>query len=239
MTSPLSDVCLARIPATALLSLAAVRTAPGVQAWRVDDSVWLHWDAGDDTILRCVLPIPGVELFARRGDHWYRPGHSLPSFDVPDRIDGRALAQIVIPTPLAPVASTTGKPLPVRFQLTADGVPRPTTALRCPLSELAKWAGDATSRQLKAVQAAMCEGDAVLLGRKLPMLPGATRFWGRSVLVPLGFRPEPNLPESTLRDALRLASVELAILDADGIDVIDQSVFAPLTRAAARLALRR
>jgi hypothetical protein len=31
---------------------------------------------------------------------------------------------------------------------------------------------------------------------------------------------------------------ELAILDMEGFDIIDRSVFAPLTRAAARLALR-
>jgi hypothetical protein len=239
MPDPLADVCLARISAAALPLLAAVRTAPNVQAWRERDAVWLHWDAGDDTILRCLLPIAGVELFARRGDHWYRPGHSLPSFDVPDPIEGQALARVVIPAPLKHVVSTAGTPLPVRFHLTANDLPRPTTALRCTVNEVAKWAGDATTRQLEVVKAALCEGEVVLLGSKLPLLPGATRFWGQSVLVPLGYCPEPNLPESALRDALHLAAHELALLDADGIDVIDQSVFSPLTRAVARLAQRK
>jgi hypothetical protein len=239
MPDPLADVCLARISAAALPLLAAVRTAPGVRAWRERDSVWLHWDAGDDTIVRCLLPIAGVELFARRGDHWFRPGHSLPSFDVPDPIEGQALSWLVIPASLKQVATTAPTPLPVRFHLTANGLPRPTTALRCTVSELAKWAGEATTRQLKVVRGAMCEGHAVLLGGKLPMLPGATRFWGRSVFVPIGYCPEPSLPESALREALHLAAHELALLDADGIDIIDQSVFAPLSRAAARLAQRR
>jgi len=238
MPVPLADVCLARIPAATLPALAAVRTAPSVRTWRECDSVWLHWDAGDDTVLHCLLAVSGVELFARRDDHWYRPGHSLPSFEVPDLGEGQALAQVVIPAPLNHVASPAGAPPPVRFQLTANGLPRPTTALRCSVKELAKWAGDATTRQLEAVRATVCGADAVLLGGKLPMLPGATRFWGRSVLVPLGYCPEPNLPESALRDALRLAAHELAIVDADGIDVIDRSAFAPLTRAAPRLAQR-
>jgi hypothetical protein len=239
MPNPLADVCLARISAAALPLLAAVRTAPGVRAWRERHSVWLHWDADDDAILRCLLPVAGVELFARRGDHWYRPGHSLPSFDVPHLGKAQALARVVIPAPLNQVAPPAGTPPPLRFHLTANGLPRPTTALRCTVNELAKWAGEATTRQLKAVRAAVCGGDAVLLGDKLPLLPGATRFWGRSVLVPLGYSSEPNLPESALREALLLAPHELAILDADGIDVIDQSVFVPLTRAAARLAQGR
>jgi hypothetical protein len=209
-----------------------------VLARREGDAVWLTWEAGDDSILRCVLPIPGVELFALRDDHWYRPGHSLPSFDVPDLTDGQPLAQIVNPASLADIVAPTGTPLQVRFRLMADGVPRPTTALRCSLTELAKWADDATTRQLRAVRAALCEGNAVLLGEKLPLLPGATRFWGQSVFVPLGYRPDPNLPESSLREALGLPTDELAILSSDGIDVIDQSVFALLTRAGARLALR-
>jgi hypothetical protein len=238
MPGPLADVCLARIPAAALLPLAAIRTAPGVLARREGEAVWLSWEEGDDSILGCVLPILGVELFARRDDHWYRPGHSLPSFHVPDLTDGQPLAQIINPESLAHIAAPTGTPPPVRFRLMPDGVPRPTTALRCSLTELAKWADDATTRQLRAVRAAVCEGNAVLLGGKLPMLPGATRFWGQSVFVPLGYRPDPNLPESSLREALGLAVDELAILASDGIDVIDQSVFAPLTRAAIRLALR-
>jgi hypothetical protein len=239
VTHPLADVCLARIPAGALLPLAAVRTAGGIQVWREGDSVWLSWQAGDEAILCCVLPIPGVELFARRNEQWYRPGHSLPSFDVPDFGDGQTLAQVVIPAPVEPIASSVGMPRPVRFILTADAVPRPTTALRCKLSELAKWADDATTRQLRTVRAALCDSDAVLLGDQLPMLTGATRFWGKSVLVPLGYRPEPNLPESTLREALGLARDVLAIIDAGGIDIIHRSMFAPLTRAGVRLALRR
>ena len=84
----------------------------------------------------------------------------------------------------------------------------------------------------------MCVGDVVLLGDKLPLLPGATRYWGQSVFLPLGFRPEPNLPESALREALELSADEIALLDADGVEAIERSLFAKLKRAAVRLALR-
>ena len=180
----------------------------------------------------------GAELFARRGDRWYRLGHALPAFEVAEVGAGEPLAQWVVPEPVEPAYHAKMQPAPVPLRLVPHDSPRPTTAVRCTLEQLAQWAENATSRQVACVQAVMCTGEAVLLGDKLPSLSGASRYWGQSVFVPLGFRPEPNLPESALREALELSADEIALLDADGVEVIERSSFAQLTRAAARLALR-
>ena len=239
MPGPLDDVCLARLPADRLPLLAAFRTAPGLRVWPDGDSVWLRWEPGDDALLRCVLPIAGAELFARRGQHWHRLGEALPSFEAAAVGEGELLVKCLVPEPLTFPTTVNETPLPIQLTLVADGQPRPTTALRCTVDHLAKWADSATSRQLAAVRAVMCEREAILLGAKLPLLPAATRYCGKSVFVPLGLRPEPDLPESALRETLGLAADEIVLLDAQGAEVIERSSFAPLTRAAARLALRR
>jgi hypothetical protein len=76
------------------------------------------------------------------------------------------------------------------------------------------------------------------VGGRLPTLPGAERFWGNRVLVPLGFRPEPCWPESALAEVLGLADEELAMLRESGATAIPVAALRPLTRASARLAAR-
>jgi hypothetical protein len=239
MAGPLDDVCLARVPAAQLMLLAAVRTAQGVRVRREGDYVWLRWSQGDTSVLQCVLPIIGAEFFTLRGECWYRPGRSLPSFGIPDLGTGESLAKFLSPAPMAPIDRGFATPKPVRFALVHDDRPRPTTALRCGVDQLARWADTATTRQLAAIRAAMDTDDVVMLGSKLPMLVGGKRFWGASLFVPLGFRPQPDLPESALHEVLELDEDEIALIDADVVDVIERAAFAPLTRTSARLAARR
>jgi hypothetical protein len=61
------------------------------------------------------------------------------------------------------------------------------------------------------------------------------RFWGTDLFVPLGFRVEPDLPASAIRQAAGAKPDELAVFDLDGIELIPQAVFKPLSRAAIKL----
>jgi hypothetical protein len=97
----------------------------------------------------------------------------------------------------------------------------------------------ATSAALAAVRAAHSGPEVLLLGRKLPLLPTAERFWGERILVPLGFRPEPLFAENLLRGTLGVADNELVILSEGGAEVLPEEVLQPLSRSALRLALRR
>ena len=72
----------------------------------------------------------------------------------------------------------------------------------------------------------------------MPLLPSTRRYWGEAVLVPLGLRPEPNLPESALREALAVGEGDILLLDAGRVEVVPGSVFRPLTRAGLLLAGR-
>src|SRR5262249_55019067 len=89
---------------------------------------------------------------------------------------------------------------------------------------------------LTAVRAARCGDRLLLRGDRLPAIPAAERFWGGRVLVPLGFRVEPDLPETAIRAAAGGSLNEMLILTADGAGAGREEGFAPLTRAGARLA---
>jgi hypothetical protein len=131
----------------------------------------------------------------------------------------------------------------VRLGLAREGRERPATALCCPLAELDRWAEGATARRLTTLEAAYCPAPGgaarvLLLGERLPPLAGGERFWGRAVLAPLGWRPEPALGEAALRAALGLKDEEIALLRPEGVEVVPRAAFRPLTRAGIRLALR-
>jgi hypothetical protein len=69
----------------------------------------------------------------------------------------------------------------------------------------------------------------------LPLLPEGLRFWGTELFVPLGFRTEPDLPASAIREAAGAKPDELAVMDQDGIELIPRAIFKPLSRAAVRM----
>jgi hypothetical protein len=126
----------------------------------------------------------------------------------------------------------------MKIRLIPDAHPHPTTALRCDLGELAKWADQAPSAELTALQAARCQDEVMLLGSRLPVVTGETRFWGSAILIPLGFRLDTSLPEHEIRMAAEIDEAELLVMASEEPEIIPRSSFQPLTRAGVRLAGR-
>jgi hypothetical protein len=244
MNAPLDDVCLASLPAAALPLLADLRVRPDVRVTFTEGRAWVRWEPGDGAVVQRVLAVRGADVFARRGGLWYRPGRSLPAFGIPADEGARPLLHVLSPAPVR-AEEVTPQPRPVRLGMVRDDWPRPAAALDCPLGELGRWADRATSRQLAALEAAIADpaqgpgGPRVLLlGARLPPLADGVRYWGATVLVPLGFRPQPALPEGALREALGLGPGEWALLHEDGAEVMPRAAFRPVTRAGVRRALR-
>ena len=90
-----------------------------------------------------------------------------------------------------------------------------------------EWADGALTADIEALTAARRGGEVWLTGEQLPALAGGERFWGKRVLVPLGFRPDPDWPESALLAAAECGDDEALILTADGAEVLPRSAFAP------------
>jgi hypothetical protein len=218
--------------------LAAVRCQSDVTVALVGDRAWLHWPAGDEAVLRCVLPVPGVVLYEQREGQWYRHGRSLPAFEVPVDVSPRPLHAVLTPAPVAIEAARPAPVAPSPLSLVREDRPRKTTALRCDLRRLAEWAEWAPTAVLARIQAARSGKQVLLLGPSLPPLPEAERYWGERVLVPLGYRVEPALPEAALVDALGILPEELLLFTEGGQEALSRSVLRPLTRGAVRLAVQ-
>ncbi len=237
----LEHVTCARLPAARLAALASLRRIEGISVVLEGDSAWVFWENEDDRVLRVVLPVEGVELFERREGGWYRPGCRLPRFESVPVGEPIPLSQAVFPAGFSVDAPGDRMPGPVPLRLARDGRPRPTTAALGPLAELGRWAETAPSSEIEAVRGAIRGDLAWLLGRSLPPWPGSTRYWGRRVLVPIGFEPRPNLPESTLLEAFGALDREILRLVPEGerlaVEVVPLSAFGTMSRAGIRLAL--
>jgi hypothetical protein len=238
MSTPLNGASLASLPRDSLAALAEVRDTPGVKVTFVGAFAWVSWTASNEAILRCLLPIRGACFYQMRDGIWHRPGCRLPSFNVPDLTLTQSLAQALTPAPVRPRLPDNASRQPLTLRLVRDNRPRGATALSGTSVDVARWADTATTAALASVRAAISGRLVLLVGRRLPGLPGAERFWGERVLVPLGFRPEPCWPESALVEALGLADDEMAILRESGATVVPGAALRPLTRASARLAAR-
>ena len=239
-TDPLARTACASLPAADLAALADLRRHGGI-AVRLDGGrAWVRWDptnaADREAVLRRLLPRAGVELYARRDGLWYRPGARLPDFGVPDN-EGRPLHGVVFPAPVRPEAPSDPPPLPLALALVRDDRPRPSIALRCPIEALGAWADLATSAEIERLEASAAGGLALVVGRPLPAVAGAERFWGGLVLLPLGFRVEPELPEPAVRRALGASGGDRLLFTDGGAEVVPADAFRALSRASVRLAL--
>lgn len=232
----LDEVCCACLPAASLAGLASLRVHAGLRVRVFGNLAWLWWRAGEEIVLQRVLALHGVKLFARRDGRWHRLGQHLPAFEVPDDEGARPLLHVLTPAPVLAERGTLSF-LPLTPRLIRDGRLRAASALCCTLTDLAGWAEQATSKQLAVLTVLRANERVLLRGERLPPLIAAERYWGRLILTPLGFRPEPEAAEGVLREALRLQNEEIALLGGNGFEAIDARRFQPLTRAGVRLAL--
>jgi hypothetical protein len=233
---PLDACRAARLPVAGLAALAPLRATGGMHVV-LGEFVWVSWDRSRPEVTGALLSVPAVELFEPRDGRWFRLGEHLPAFDVPPAGTPMPLDRAVVPAGFA--AAEPGerelKRLPLR-PIPSD-LHRPTSAIRSSVATLQAWAEAATTAEIVGVKAARCGEVAWLLGSKLPALVGAERFSGDRVLVPLGFRPDPDWPEAALREAANVGPDELLVLTEAGTEAIPADAFQALTRGAIRRAV--
>ncbi len=241
--TPLEQVTCASLPASALAVLAGLRRLAGASVLVEGERAWVWWEPGEGRVLGALLPVEGVELFEGRGGEWFRAGRRLPAADVPDRAGAVPIDRAVVPSPFEVEGLGGGELRTVRLELARGGRARPASALLCPLAEVVRWADSAPSGEIGAVRGAISGPRALLLGDDLPPLAGGERYWGRSVLVPLGFECRPDLAEGAIREAVGAGGEVLPRLSSEGpdggearVELIPMAAFEPLTRAGVRLA---
>jgi hypothetical protein len=226
------------MPPEGLAALADVRAVPGVMVLQQRTRTWVRWEAGDERVVRRLLPVPGVILYSFREGQWYRLGGHLPAFEVVSEWDFQPLHDVLFPAPVQPLAPQVGPWDKITLYLRPDTQPRPTTAMICPLQELLAWMDTVPSCRLAKLQAARNGASIFVLGPRLPLPPSAQRLWGDTVLKPLGHCLEPDLPEGVVREALNLMEEEFLIVTVGGAEVLCSSDLRALNRASVRLAMR-
>jgi len=239
MNLPFDKVAAAWLPQVQLRYLAGVRCRSDVVAILTGEKAWVTWPAEIDEVWQALLPCPECEFYEERDHSWYRLGRRLPALEFPPKGEPKSLDAILFPAPAQSVLPPVLSSVAVRLQLVADDRVRPTSALRCSIAYLQEWADSATGKELADCQAAYCGELVVLRGGRLPGIPTAERFWGKRVWMPLGFCPEPNLPESAVRAAAEVSPDELLLLTQNGAEAIPEGLFAPVTRAGVQLLRRR
>ena len=233
-----ADVQRAAIPTAAMPRLAALRDRRGLEVALAGRHLWLRWPDGDESIAQTLFAITGSRLFTRRDGRWHEPGRSLPAFDMPETLSYRPIAAVILPTAIATTASDFA-PKAVPLRLLADSAYRPTLAMACSLAAFSAWAQDVPPWPAgKKVRAARDGERLFVLGKALPWIDGGERFWGRSVLVPIGYRPAPDFGESALRMLIGVAESDLLVIRHSGCERIAQDRFGTLTHGALRLAAR-
>jgi hypothetical protein len=239
MVAAYADVCCASLPPGLLEALAAVRAVPGVRVLQTSERLWVSWN-GDERVLRAVMSLPGVVLYASRDGTWQRVGARLPAFEVPAEGDYRPLHDVLFPAPAYPLpapAEDAQRWTKHAIRLAPDQLPRATSGLLIGLDAFLAWADTVPDARLRKLRGALSGRELFVRGARLPLLPGGRRFWGERVLRPVGMRLEPDLPESIVREAGRVNDDELFVVHADGRgEAIPDAALQPLARAALRRA---
>ena len=254
VTTDWKEVRCASLRADDLRILADLRGQVEVRVLLDGDRAWVWWPVNSEGISEIVagriLPLEGVALFTERGGLWYRLGEHLPAFGVPfrDGADGVLLDRLLIPGKLSAQRPERRFSDPLRVGLVRDEREgfRPATAFRCSLHALSVWAERATSSQLSSLQGALRmasdgveeDTDAFVVGvaGELPLLPESVRYWGTDLLVPVGYRADPDLPAGAIRRVVGAGLGDLVVLDEAGFELIARAAFKPLSRAGVRLA---
>jgi MoxR-vWA-beta-propeller ternary system domain bpX2 len=239
MHSPFDRVSAAWFPQDQLKFLAGARCRSDVSVYLSGERAWVTWPAGNEEVWQALLPTPDCEFYEERDGLWFQLGHRLPQAGFPPKGEAKKLDAILFPAPAHAQLPVTRALAPVHLQLVVADEVRPTAAMRCSLADLQPWADQATTKQLADCQAACCDDHVILRGPHLPPVPGADRFWGSRVWIPLGMRPKPNLPETALRAAAEVSLGEILLLTPQGAEAIPEDAFAMVTRAGLRLVQRR
>jgi hypothetical protein len=232
---PLDACRAAHLPAGGLAALAPLRAKGGIRVI-AGEPAWVEWDGDRPDIVAALLAVPGASLFVPRDGRWFAYGSHLPAFAVPPIGPATPLHQAVVPAPISPVDYPTAERGRVPLKLALCERPRPTSALRCSIASLQAWADAAPTSEIAAVMGARCGDIAWLMGTTLPAIADSERFWGERVLIPLGWRAEPDWPEAALREAAAVGSEEILVLTCDFAEAISRDAFRPLTRSAIRRA---
>jgi len=236
MPGVLHNATLAQVHAADLSRLGPLRGAPGLTVRMDGQTGWVRWHSADAAVVMALLPAPGAQFFERRDGQWLPCGKLIAADNIPQDgfvpLEGVLVPQAAHRQPVVPATIA-----PVRFDTVRSAQLRACTAVVCTPAAVANWAALAPDAEIARLAACRSGGLVLVIGDNPPMLAGGERFWGDRVLLPLGWRAQPDLPESSLCEAAGVGTDEI-LLWRNGANFVPRKSLVALTRAAARLGAR-
>jgi hypothetical protein len=220
-------------------SAARLRGASDVTACWIDDTFWLQ-GLGDETNLPdAVRGLPGPRYRIEEDGRLFRPGHRLPSGRLPAGpwIPLAVAIGVAVPSP-AFAASVPRHGIPLA--LVRGGPPREANLLVTTLDSFHAWAIHASQVRLERLGFAVNPaGETVIRGTPLPTILGTRFVETDRIAVEAGWRFEPDLEPKIIRQVLRLASGDVAVIRAElSWHNLPDEAFVQASRSAVRLTQR-
>lgn len=199
------------------------------------NDLWLRGDVGEGNVTGRIRSIPDAELFeVQSGQHLIRSGETVPCARLPDG-EWQPIEQwIELQLPSPGFAAVLRDKLALKLVRST----RPTEAniLETNWNSWFEYVISAPQIRLSRLGYALSDQDRVLVrGTPLPPINGRRHFESYGVILPTGWRFEPDIGPIVARQILRLADDELALFADDGsYERILQTVFVQATRSSVR-----
>lgn len=224
-----------RLPSAQAALLGPMRLVEGICV-RVDGAdLWLKCDQLNSALLQRIRMIPDAELFTLRQNRGLtRPDSIVPCDRLPEG-EWQPLKhwlQLVIPQAgFAPSIQTK-----VSLTLVRTSIPQPANVLLTDWSVWKSFAVNAPAVRLQQLAFAVSNDWQVLIaGTPLPPISGKHFVESHGIMVPTGWRFEPDVEHRVVSAILSLSTADFAIFREDGsYERLSRSSFVQASRSAVR-----
>jgi len=220
-------------------SLALLRLEQTLEIAITEECVWLRGDfAGCENRL---IQLPVVEIFEELPEGMLGfSGSRIPVRKIPAGLEWQPIAEAIRLRPDRSAFPGTAV-AEVALCLVRSRIIRPTGMLGLRLEEFSEWVKAAPAIRFQNLTfACSADGQVLVRGHPVPPLPGRRYVLDDGLAIPAGFALDPPLPAAVVRslvDAKRPGVIRFEE-NAD-VDVIDDSLFVPVTRAGVRMTFKR
>lgn len=216
-------------------ALGTLRLVQGIDVLADQHHVWVRGNVLSSDLLRRIRTVPDAELFARRsGDQLSFWEATVPCERLPDGSWQPLAKWLELEFPRAGFAGrTTSK---MALTLARAATMSMSNVIATAWSVWKQFATTAPSVRLNPLSFAVSsELQVLILGTPLPPLSGQTLVEESGVIVPSGWRFEPELSHRAVADVLGLSPDDYALFEQDGsFTRIARSSFVKATRSAVR-----
>lgn len=216
--------------------LASIRLLVGVEVTCQEPLLWLRGGELDGPVSLALRKISGLDRYDLTEDgQCIQPGHLIPARPLPQ---GSWVALSKFLAPEVPVASLAGDASsPVSLQVVPSNLPRQPGALLASLADWLEYACIAPEVRLRALTFAVSSRrEALILGCPLPPVRGTAMVVESGLIVPCGYRWQPELDAEAVWKAFPVETGDMVLLRPDvPFEVIAKDQFVAATRSAVRL----